>query len=162
MALRAGFDAAGLGAVVGTVTGGLGAEAGLGQSLSAILTREAGPEAASSLLRTAARQLPTFARQLGVEGLEEGGTQLVANVAHNRQTGSNVDILNDVGESAAQGIIASAPISGVTVAQETYRAGRNNAAPADTGGDSGVSGAPNADPNTVAQPATGGIDNEKP
>lgn len=160
LALRAGFDAAGLGAVVGTVTGGLGAEAGLGQSLSAILTREAGPEAASSLLRTAARQLPTFARELGVEGLEEGGTQLVANDAQNRQTGSNVDILNDVGESAAQGIIASAPISGVTVAQETYRAGRNNAAPADTGGDSGVSGAPNADPNTVAQPATGGIDNE--
>lgn len=160
LALRAGFDAAGLGAVVGTVTGGLGAEAGLGQSLSAILTREAGPEAASSLLRTAARQLPTFARELGVEGLEEGGTQLVANVAQNRQAGSNVDILNDVGESAAQGIIASAPISGVTVAQETYRAGRNNAAPADTGGDSGVSGAPNADPNTVAQPATGGIDNE--
>lgn len=160
LALRAGFDAAGLGAVVGTVTGGLGAEAGLGQSLSAILTREAGPEAASSLLRTAARQLPTFARELGVEGLEEGGTQLVANVAQNRQTGSNVDILNDVGESAAQGIIASAPISGVTVAQETYRAGRNTAAPADTGGDSGVSGAPNADPNTVAQPATGGIDNE--
>ena len=160
LALRAGFDAAGLGAVVGTVTGGLGAEAGLGQSLSAILTREAGPEAASSLLRTAARQLPTFARQLGVEGLEEGGTQLVANVAQNRQTVSNVDILNDVGESAAQGIIASAPISGVTVAQETYRAGRNNAAPADTGGDSGVSGAPNVDQNTVAQPATGGIDNE--
>lgn len=160
LALRAGFDAAGLGAVVGTVTGGLGAEAGLGQSLSAILTREAGPEAASSLLRTAARQLPTFARELGVEGLEEGGTQLVANVAQNRQTGSNVDILNDVGESAAQGIIASAPISGVTVAQETYRAGRNNAAPADTGGDSGVSGAPNVDQNTVAQPATGGIDNE--
>lgn len=160
LALRAGFDAAGLGAVVGTVTGGLGAEAGLGQSLSAILTREAGPEAASSLLRTAARQLPTFARELGVEGLEEGGTQLVTNVAQNRQTGSNVDILNDVGESAAQGIIASAPISGVTVAQETYRAGRNTAAPADTGGDSGVSGAPNADPNTVAQPATGGIDNE--
>ncbi len=160
LALRAGFDAAGLGAVVGTVTGGLGAEAGLGQSLSAILTREAGPEAASSLLRTAARQLPTFARELGVEGLEEGGTQLVANVAQNRQTGSNVDILNDVGESAAQGIIASAPISGVTVAQETYRAGRNNAAPADAGGTPGVSGAPNADQNTVAQPATGGIDNE--
>lgn len=160
LALRAGFDAAWLGAAVGTVTGGLGAEAGLGQSLSAILTREAGPEAASSLLRTAARQLPTFARQLGVEGLEEGGTQLVANVAQNRQTGSNVDILNDVGESVAQGIIASAPISGVTVAQETYRAGRNNAAPADTGGDSGVSGAPNVDQNTVAQPATGGIDNE--
>lgn len=160
LALRAGFDAAGLGAVVGTVTGGLGAEAGLGQSLSAILTREAGPEAASSLLRTAARQLPTFARELGVEGLEEGGTQLVANVAQNRQTGSNVDILNDVGESAAQGIIASAPISGVTVAQETYRAGRNNAAPADTGGDSGVSGAPNADQNTVTPPAPGGIDNE--
>jgi hypothetical protein len=160
LALRAGFDAAGLGGVVGTVTGGLGAEAGLGQSLSAILTREAGPEAASSLLRTAARQLPTFARELGVEGLEEGGTQLVANVAQNRQTGSNVDILNDVGESAAQGIIASAPISGVTVAQETYRAGRNNAAPADAGGTPGVSGAPNADPNTVAQPATGGIDNE--
>lgn len=160
LALRAGFDAAGLGAVVGTVTGGLGAEAGLGQSLSAILTREAGPEAASSLLRTAARQLPTFARELGVEGLEEGGTQLVANVAQNRQTGSDVDILNDVGESAAQGIIASAPISGVTVAQETYRAGRNNATPADTGGDSGVSGAPNADPNTVTPPAPGGIDNE--
>jgi hypothetical protein len=160
LALRAGFDAAGLGAVVGTVTGGLGAEAGLGQSLSAILTREAGPEAASSLLRTAARQLPTFARELGVEGLEEGGTQLVANVAQNRQTGSNVDILNGVGESAAQGIIASAPISGVTVAQETYRAGRNPAAPSDTGGDSGVSGAPNVDQNTVAQPATGGIDNE--
>lgn len=160
LALRAGFDAAGLGAVVGTVTGGLGAEAGLGQSLSAILTREAGPEAASTLLRTAARQLPTFARELSVEGVEEGGTQLVTNVAQNRQTGSNVDILNDVGESAAQGIIASGPISGVTAARETYRATRQPASPTDAGGDSGVSGAPNADPNTVAQPATGGIDNE--
>lgn len=160
LALRAGFDAAGLGAVVGTVTGGLGAEAGLGQSLSAILTREAGPEAASSLLRTAARQLPTFARELAVEGVEEGGTQLVANVAQNRQTGSNVDILNDVGESAAQGIIASGPISGVTAARETYRATRQPASPTDAGGDSGVSGAPNADPNTAPQPATGGIDNE--
>lgn len=160
LALRAGFDAAGLGAVVGTVTGGLGAEAGLGQSLSAILTREAGPEAASSLLRTAARQLPTFGRELAVEGVEEGGTQLVANVAQNRQTGTNIDILDNVGESAAQGIIASGPISGVTAARETYRATRQPASPTDAGGDSGVSGAPNADPNTAPQPATGGIDNE--
>lgn len=160
LALRAGLDAAGLGAVVGTVTGGLGAEAGLGRSLSAAITREAGPEAASSLLRTAARQLPTFARELGIEGLEEGGTQLAANVAQNRQTGSNVDIMDGVGEAAAQGIIASAPISGTTVAQETYRAGRNTTATTGTGGDSGVSGAPDADQNTVAQPATGGIDNE--
>ena len=160
LALRAGFDAAGLGAVVGTVTGGLGAESGLGQSLASAISREAGPEAASTLLRTAARQLPTFGRELAVEGVEEGGTQLVANVAQNRQTGTNIDILDNVGESAAQGIIASGPISGVTAARETYRATRQPASPTDAGGDSGVSGAPNADPNTAPQPATGGIDNE--
>ena len=145
LALRAGIDALGLGAAVGTVTGGLGAEAGLGRSLAAVLTREAGPEAASTLLRTAARQLPTMGREMAVEGVEEGGTQSVANVAQNRQAGTNIDLMNDVGESAAQGIIASGPLSGITAIQETRRATRN--APSegtDTGGDATAGGEPSA------------------
>lgn len=145
LALRAGIDALGLGAAVGTVTGGLGAESGLGRSLAAVLTREAGPEAASTLLRTAARQLPTMGREMAVEGVEEGGTQFGANVAQNRQAGTNIDLMNDVGESAAQGIIASGPLSGITAIQETRRATRN--APSegtDTGGDATAGGEPNA------------------
>lgn len=138
LALRAGFDAAGLGAVVGTVTGGFGSESGLGRSVASMITRDAAPEAVQPFVRAAARQLPNsarklgaaarqlpnFARELGVEGVEEGATQLAANVAQNRQTGSNVDIWNDVGQSAAQGIIAAGPLSGTTVVQEVRRATR--------------------------------------
>jgi hypothetical protein len=168
LAIRAGLDAAGMGAILGAVTGGLGAEVGLGKLLTGIFTKQMGPQAAKSFLGSLATKLPTLGRELAVEGIEEGGTQLVANVAQNAQVGTDTSIFKDVGESAAQGIIASGPISGTTAALGAYN---GQSQPATAGADPGAGGAATAQPGTNAgagapvQPApaqtpTGGLADE--
>ena len=130
LALRAGQDAQLYGSLVGLATGPLGAEAGAGRIITRTLGGEAIADAATGgVARTVGRNAARGATQLATEGIEEGGTQAAANLGQNTATGDNVNLSTGVGQAAAQGIAAAAPLAGANTTIETVSGLRQSSRP---------------------------------
>lgn len=158
LALRAANDAAIIGGAVGVATGPIGVEAGAGQLINRTLlnpaTQATAGAARSAVTRIAANPVARGAARTLVEGAEEGGTQLGANIGQQRATGADIDLLEGVGEAAALGIGLAAPVSGVTVGAEfatqpPAAQGQAPAQPTITSPDNIIPGIP--DPQQAAQ-----------
>lgn len=122
LALRAANDASLLAGAVGVVTGPLGVEAGAGRLINRTLLNPAVQTAAggarSTLGRTLTHPVTTGLGRTAIQGIEEGGTQMAANIGQQLATGADVDLMQGVGEATALGIGLAAPISGVTTGAE--------------------------------------------
>ena len=136
LASYAAGDAYGSGELLGAVTSIFGVEAltasvlvsGAGRSalrnatVSSLVNTVKSPAAKAVFVRAAAKGLIAT----GAEGIEEGATQMVSNVAANKY-GANVDKWDGVAESAGAGIVIGGAMSApATVASgvQDYRQGR--------------------------------------
>lgn len=106
LSLRAGQDAGVLGALLGAALGPLGAEAGVARALAGT----AAPVAGRTTAQIAGGVALRGAGRTAAEGIEEGGTQVAANLGQQQATGAPVDLTGGVGEAAAMGILAGGPL----------------------------------------------------